>query len=89
MRSLKTAPFCPIPVSGSNFDPRNTQCIPVVKIFALTRGFHAPRPYGQLDSCPILLFCRIALEGEQKLPFFKGLSVLPFIFDYNTINNHP
>jgi hypothetical protein len=28
------APFCPIPASGSNFNPQNTQCIPVVKIFA-------------------------------------------------------
>jgi len=27
-------PFYPIPASGSNFNPQNTQCIPVVKIFA-------------------------------------------------------
>jgi hypothetical protein len=33
-RPLQNAPFCTIPVSGSNFNPRNTQCIPVVKIFA-------------------------------------------------------
>jgi len=33
-RPLQNAPFCPIPASGSNFNPRNTQCIPVVKIFA-------------------------------------------------------
>jgi hypothetical protein len=34
-RPLKNAPFCPIPASGSNFNPQNTQqCIPVVKIFA-------------------------------------------------------
>jgi len=32
-RPLKNIPFCPIPVSGSNFNPQNTQCIPVVKIF--------------------------------------------------------
>jgi hypothetical protein len=31
---LKNAPFCPIPASGSNFNPQNTKCIPVVKIFA-------------------------------------------------------
>jgi len=31
---LKNAPFCPIPASGSNFNPQNTQCIPVVKILA-------------------------------------------------------
>ena len=33
-RPLKNAPFCPIPASGSNFNPRNTQCMSVVKIFA-------------------------------------------------------
>jgi hypothetical protein len=33
-RPLKNAPFCPIAVSGSNFNPRNTPFIPVVKIFA-------------------------------------------------------
>jgi hypothetical protein len=26
--------FCPISVSSSNFNPQNTQCIAVVKIFA-------------------------------------------------------
>ena len=41
--------------------------IGVVKIFALTRGVHAPRPYGQLDSCPILLSCRIVLVIEPRL----------------------
>jgi len=34
MRPLHNAPFCPITTSGSNFNPRNTQCIPVVKIIA-------------------------------------------------------
>jgi len=33
-RPLQNAPFCQISVSGSNFNPQNTQCIPVVKIFA-------------------------------------------------------
>jgi hypothetical protein len=27
---LQNAPFCPISASGSNFNPQNTQCIPVV-----------------------------------------------------------
>ena len=27
-RPLQNAPFCPIPVLGSNFNPQNTQCIP-------------------------------------------------------------
>jgi hypothetical protein len=34
VRPLQNAPFCSIPASGSNFNPQNTQCIPVVKIFA-------------------------------------------------------
>ena len=33
-RPLQNAPFCQIPASDSNFNPQNTQCIPVVKIFA-------------------------------------------------------
>jgi len=32
VRPLHNAPFCPITASGSNFNPRNTQCIPVVEI---------------------------------------------------------
>ncbi len=34
VRPLQNAPFCPISALGSNFNPQNTQCIPVVKIFA-------------------------------------------------------
>jgi len=34
MRPLKNAPFYPISASGSNFNPRNIQYIPVVEIFA-------------------------------------------------------
>jgi len=30
-RSLQNLPFCPITASGSNFKPRNTQCIPTFK----------------------------------------------------------
>jgi len=33
-RPLQNAPFCPISALGSNFNPQNTRCIPVVKIFA-------------------------------------------------------
>jgi hypothetical protein len=32
MRPLRNASFCPISASGSNFNPRNIQCITVVKI---------------------------------------------------------
>ena len=34
MSQFQNVPFCPISASGSNFNPRNTTCIPVVKIFA-------------------------------------------------------
>jgi len=34
LRPLQNALFCPILALGSNFNPQNTQCIPVVKIFA-------------------------------------------------------
>jgi hypothetical protein len=33
-RPLQNAPFYPISVSGLNFNPQNTKCIPVVKILA-------------------------------------------------------
>jgi hypothetical protein len=33
--TFEKRPFCPISSSGSNFNPRNTQSIPVVKIIAL------------------------------------------------------
>jgi len=58
---------------SSNVNPRNTKCIPVVKIFALTRGVHAPRPTCPASRDPITLSCGIALELEQKFAFFKGL----------------
>ena len=34
VRPLQDVPFCPISVSGENFNPQNTQCIPAVEIFA-------------------------------------------------------
>ena len=37
VRSLQNCTFCPISVSGSNFDPRNILYIPVVEIFAFLK----------------------------------------------------
>jgi len=34
LSQFQNIPFCPILASGSNFNPRNTTCIHVVKIFA-------------------------------------------------------
>ena len=33
LSQFQNVPVCPISASDSNFNPRNTQCIPVVKIF--------------------------------------------------------
>jgi hypothetical protein len=38
-RTLQNAPFCPISVSGKNFNPQNTQCIPVVNPPKFGGGF--------------------------------------------------
>ena len=57
---------------SSNVNPRNTKCIPVVKIFALTRGVHAPRPTCPASRDPIPLSCGIVLEPEQKFAFLKN-----------------
>ena len=58
LRPLKNAPFCPIPASGSNFNPRNTQCIHVVKIFA----FIGLEPRLNINS---------DLTGQAKLSIFQ------------------
>ncbi|MBU1054105.1 MAG: hypothetical protein KKC46_09785 [Proteobacteria bacterium] len=34
LSQFQNAPFWPISALGSNFNPRNTQCIPVVEIFS-------------------------------------------------------
>jgi hypothetical protein len=59
LRPLQNAPFCPIPASGSNFNPQNTQCIPAC-------------PVGPADRTGVVkIFAFLGLE--QKLTFFKGL----------------
>ena len=55
-RPLQNAPFCPISVAGSNFNPRNTQCMD-----ACPDGF----PSGVVK---IFAF----LELEQKFAFLKN-----------------
>jgi hypothetical protein len=39
LRPLQNAPFCPISVSSSNYNPQNTQCIPVVNPPMFGGGF--------------------------------------------------
>jgi hypothetical protein len=63
---LKNAPFCPIPASGSNFNPQNTKCIPVVKIFAFLGLEQNGTFFKGLDSC---------LWGENIFFSISGLKV--------------
>jgi hypothetical protein len=58
MRPLQNAPFCPISALGSNLNPQNTQCIPVVKIFACLEL--EPRLNIKTD-----------LTGQAKLSIFQ------------------
>ena len=59
MRPLQNTLFCPISTSGSNFNPRNTQCIPAC-------------PVGPADRTGVVKIIAF-LELKQKLTFFKGL----------------
>jgi hypothetical protein len=65
MRPLQNTSFCPISASGSNFNPRNTQCIPAcpVECEAYSSGV-----------VKIIAF----LELEQKYAFCKGLKMMLF-----------
>jgi hypothetical protein len=56
---MQNAPFCLIPAPGSNFNPRNTQCIPACPVGLA----------GRTGAVKIIAF----LELKQKLTFFKGL----------------
>jgi len=62
-RPLKNVPFCSIYVSGSNFNPRNTQCISVVKIIAF--------PRSKSGICDLILgkiehFSKASVRGIMK-----------------------
>ncbi len=79
----KTPPFAQIalklhfvPASGSNFKPQNTQCIPAFKIFALTRGIHAPRPSGNLAVVQFCYPAELPLN-LNKIERFAKVSFLP------------
>jgi hypothetical protein len=61
LRPLQNAPFCPISASGSNFNPRNIQCIPAC-------------PVGPADRTGVVKIFTF-LELEQKYAFFKGLDL--------------
>jgi len=66
-RPLQNTPFCPISVSGSNFNPQNTKCIPVVKIFA----------FLELEQ-KFLFFKGLAAEWSSILtPIFRRFILLP------------
>jgi len=61
---LQNATFCPISVSGSNFNHRNIQYIPVVDIFAFLeleqklvfcKGLVGPQPSALISNFDVIL----------------------------------
>jgi hypothetical protein len=58
-RPLQNIPFCPISLSGSNFNPQNTQCMSAC-------------PVGPADRTGVVKIFAF-LELEQNFIFFKGL----------------
>ncbi len=49
-RPLQNGPFCTLSASGSNFNPRNIQYIPVVEIFAFLEREQKLPFFKRLDS---------------------------------------
>ncbi|MGD2149919.1 MAG: hypothetical protein PVJ06_11635 [Desulfobacterales bacterium] len=69
---MQNAPFCPIPASGSNFNPQNTQRIPVVKIFAFLGLEQNWTFFKGLYDRMGEIFC-IKLEADiTKNPIFRS-----------------
>ncbi|MBU2622840.1 MAG: hypothetical protein KKD92_11035, partial [Proteobacteria bacterium] len=60
-RPLHNAPFCPITASGSNFNPRNTQCIPVVEIIAFLVLGQNWTFFKGLASCQCVVVMNVSL----------------------------
>ena len=71
LRPLQNALFCPISVSGLNFNPQNTQGIPVVKIFALTRGVHALALTGSMTAVQFRDPAELPLNVNKNEHFSK------------------
>jgi len=69
VRPLQKTPFCPISTSYSNFNPRNTQCIPVVKIFPFLeleqKSTTTPKK-GGLNGDPERVFDKTILTAEPQ-----------------------
>ncbi len=62
LRPLEIIPFCPIFASDSNFNPRNTHCIPA-----------CPVECGAHSSGVVKIFVFLNLEYRHKREtFFKG-----------------
>ena len=69
-RPLQNTHFCPISVLGSKFNPQNTQCIRVVKIFACLEFEQKHLFFRGLDDIrkPSCSFCR--QKGRQIVNIF-------------------
>jgi hypothetical protein len=75
---FQNVPFFPISASGSNFNPRNAQCMSLVKIFALTRGIHAPRLTGSMIAFQFCYPAELPLT-LNKLKCFKMAHLIVLI----------
>jgi len=98
-RPLHNIPFCPIsaeasqvPVSGSNFNPRNTNRIPVVKIFAFLELEQNWMFFKGLSPAA----CRknlsdISFKSDPKatthLPYHLSGSTKLYLIIHNFLNN--
>ncbi len=72
MRPLKNGPFCPTPASGSNFNPRNTQCIPACPVGPADRtGVVNPPKFG--GGSPFLALNKI--ERFAKVSFIEDFQL--------------
>ena len=69
MRLLQNTSFGPISVSGSNFNPRNTQCMSVVKIFAF---LELEQKYIFFKGLNILFLKTLAYSNAQNIHLQKN-----------------
>ncbi len=91
MRPLQNAPFCPISALSSNFNPQNTQCIPVVKIFACLELEQNSAFFKSLIISPkiriIALRNRINSAGTKRMTSHNSLKCNEYTF-HQTITRY-
>jgi len=68
LRPLQNLPFRPISASASNCNPRNSQCMPVVKIFVFPSGALTLRA-GGLNLNKNEYFSKVSFKAVFLLRF--------------------